>query len=268
MTPAPQDRTEASQATAARVLLGLEGSEPAQELLSAATTLARGLHAELAGLFVEDVALLRMAALPFTREVGRSSGVARPIEVGDLERTLQRQAAQVREGLARIAVELALPWSFRVARGTLLDQVLGAAVATDLIVLGRRRWSAGSAVGVRAEPAAVVCALFDSTEGGHRALLAALELAEGRPELLSLLVSDASAPGLQALRERAALALHVAAQLPRLQVLATPEVGDLAQHTRRRRSRALVLSLQSLRDARTELRVLLEAAGCPVVLVP
>ena len=93
-------------------------------------------------------------------------------------------------------------------------------------------------------------------------------LPQGRPEQLSLLVPGSSASSLQSLRERAAQALHVAADLPRLQLLATPEAGDLAQHTRRRRSRALVLSLHSLPDARTQLRVLLEAAGCPVVLVP
>jgi hypothetical protein len=62
--------TDASQP--ARVLLALEGAEPAVEPLFAATQLARGLRAELAGLFVEDVALLRLAALPFTREVGLS----------------------------------------------------------------------------------------------------------------------------------------------------------------------------------------------------
>jgi hypothetical protein len=268
MTQTIRDKDETPQPPTSRVLLGLERSEPAQELLSTAIALARGLHAELAGLFVEDVALLRMAALPFTREVGRSSGVARPIEVADLERTLHRQGEQVRRGLARIAVELALPWSFRVARGSLLDEVLGAAVTTDLIVLGARRWSAGSAVGARVAPAAIVSALFDATEAGHRALLAALELAEGRPEQLSLLVPGASASNLRALRQRAAQALHVAVDLPRLQPLAAPEAGHLAQHTRRQRSRALVLSLHSLRDPRTELRVLLEAAGCPVVLVP
>ena len=43
--------------------------------------------------------------------------------------------------------------------------------------------------------------------------------------------------------------------------------GELAQQTRRCRSRALVLSMQSLHDARTQMRVLLEVAGCPVVLV-
>lgn len=262
------DPTATPGAGTARVLLGLEGSAPAQELLSAATALARGLHAELAGLFVEDVALLRMAALPFTREVGLSSGVARSIELGDLERTLQRQAEHVRRELARVAVELALPWSFRVARGSLLEQVLGAAAATDLIVLARRRWSVGGAIEARTEPAAAVCVLFDATEGGDRALLAALALAEGRPEQVSLLVARSGASSLQSLRERAAQALHVAADVPRLQLLATPEAGDLAQHTRRRRSRALVLSLQNLPDARTHLHVLLEAAGCPVVLVP
>ncbi len=252
----------------ARVLLALEGAAPAVELLSAATALARGLRAELAGLFVEDVALLRLAALPFTREVGLSSGVARPIEVGDVERTMQRQAEQVRQGLERAAIELALPWSFRVARGSLLEQVLGAAAASDVIVLGRRRWSAGSAVAARGEPAAVVCALFDASAAAERALLAALELAQGRPERLALLVPAGDHANLQSLRERAARVLPGAADLPRLHPLAAPEAGALAEHVQRRRSRALVLSLQSLPDARTQLRVLLEVAGCPVVLVP
>ena len=72
---------------------------------------------------------------------------------------------------------------------------------------------------------------------------------------------------LPSLRERAARALG-AADLPRLQPLSAPEAGALAQYAQRRRSRALVLSLRSLPDARTQLRVLLEVAGCPVVLVP
>lgn len=252
----------------ARVLLALEGAEPGVGLLSAATVLARGMRAELAGLFVEDAALLRLAALPFTREVGLTSGVARPIEVQDVVRTLQRQAEQMRQGLERAAVELALPWSFRVTRGSLLEQVLGVAAASDLIVLGRRRWSAGSAVGARTEPAQVVCAWFDASDAAQRALHAALALVQGRPEHISLLVPAGSDANLQSLREHAARALQGATDLPRLQPLAGPEAGALAEYARRRRSRALVLSLQSLPEARTQLRILLEVAGCPVVLVP
>jgi hypothetical protein len=269
MTRANHGNHEISRLPAGRVLLALESSEPAQELLSAATELARGLHVELAGLFVENVALLRMAALPFTREIGLVSGVVRPIEAQDLERTLQRQAEQVRHGLARIAAELALPWSFQVARGSLLDQVLEAAADTDLIVLGRRRSAATRAGGEAPQPAPapVVSAFFDASEAGHRVLVAALELARGHPEQLSLLVPASGAASLESLKERAAAALRVPSGVPRLQPIGAPEAGELAQQTRRCRSRALVLSMQSLHDARTQMRVLLEVAGCPVVLV-
>jgi hypothetical protein len=269
MTPANHRTPEESRSPAGRVLLALESSEPAQELLAAATELARGLHIELAGLFVEDVALLRMAALPFTREVGLVSGIARPIEPRDLERTLQMQAERVRHGLARIAAELALPWSFQVARGSLLEQALEAAAEADLIVLGRRRSAAtraGGGAGLPA-PSSVVSAFFDASEAANRVLSAALELAQGRPEQLSLLVPAGSPATLESLRERAAAALHLRAGLPRLQPIGAPEAGELAQQTRQRRSRALVLSMRSLQDARTQMRVLLEVAGCPVVLV-
>jgi hypothetical protein len=269
MTPANHSTPEGLRSPAGRVLLALETSEPAQELLAAATELARGLHIELAGLFVEDAALLRMAALPFTREVGLVSGLVRPIETRDLERTLQRQAEQVRHGLAKIAAELALPWSFQVARGSLLEQALEAAAEADLIVLGRRRSAANRAGGETSQPARspIVSAFFDASEAAQRVLSAALELAQGRPEQLSLLVPAGSVATLESLRERAAAVLRVPAGLPRLQPIGAPEAGELAQQTRRLRSRALVLSMRSLQDAHTQMRVLLEVAGCPVVLV-
>src|SRR5262245_14865636 len=123
---------------AARVLLALQGSEPAPEPMAAAVRLALSMHAELAGLFVEDADLLRLAALPFTQEVGLMTARVRPFEAADVERTLRRQAEQVRQLLADLAGESRLKWSFQVTRGSLPEQIMAAAEHADLVVVGER----------------------------------------------------------------------------------------------------------------------------------
>ncbi|HEU5283260.1 MAG TPA: hypothetical protein VFU53_05580, partial [Burkholderiales bacterium] len=138
-----------------RVIVAFGGAEPAIALLNAAGDLLRGTQAELAGLFVEDVELLRLAALPFTREIGLASGTARPLDVPDVERAFKRQAEQMRRLLMQTAAALELPWSFQVARGSLLDEVLAAAALADLTIVGERQApverSTGAARSVRGE---------------------------------------------------------------------------------------------------------------------
>jgi len=251
-----------------RVLLAMQSAEPPPELLSTATALARRLQSELTGLFVEDLDLLRLAALPFAREIGLASGVSRPLDVHVVERALQRQAEQLRRQLAARAHELSLPWSFQTARGTLLEQALSVAAELDLIVFGRR-WRPGMrAAGALFQPTAghTVSALFDASEAGSRVLAAARELAQGQSEQLCLLVPAGSAASIQALRHHAADLLELPPEAPRVQPVAL-EAGDLARQVRQRRSGALVLSSRVLPDATRQIRMLLEVADCTVVLV-
>lgn len=254
--------------TAQRVLLALQGSAPAPEALAAAAALARSAQAELAALFVEDVDLLRLAALPFTYEVGRASGALLPLEAPVLERTLRWQAERLRQALARAAQEMALPWSFQVAQGSLLEQAMAAMTSTGLVVFSRgprgARPQTSGLPGAQTE--GMVSALLDPSDAGLRTLAAALELAQGRPERLSLLAPASSAAELEALRRRVREWLKLQGGGPTLQPVATT-AGELSRETRRRRSRALVLSVHSLPDASAQLRVLLEVSDCTVVLV-
>jgi hypothetical protein len=94
---------------------------PAQAIAA----LAKEMQAELLGLFIEDVELLRLAALPFAAEVGFPSAVRRPLDVAALERTLRAQAAALRAALAR-AVDPSVTWSLRVTRATAAETVAGA----------------------------------------------------------------------------------------------------------------------------------------------
>lgn len=132
--------------------------------------LARETQAELLGLFIEDLELLRFAALPFAAEVGYPSAARRALDLAAVERALQRQAASLRQALA--ASLGGHEWSFRVARASPAQAVAAALAegyAPSLII------PPGS--NLRAERRVVAAAEVDEEE--LRALLAA-----GRPLLI------------------------------------------------------------------------------------
>jgi hypothetical protein len=83
------------------------------------------MQAELLGLFIEDVDLLRLAALPFAAEVGFASAARRELDPASLERALRAQAARLRQALAD-ALEPDISWSFRVARASPAQAVAAA----------------------------------------------------------------------------------------------------------------------------------------------
>ncbi len=112
----------------ARVLIELEPETPAGELESA-VALANRFGAELVGLFIEDAGLLSFAALPFAREIGRSSAARRATGVGAMERALQALAREARQVLASAAARQDVRWSFRVERGRSPEALLAAAAA-------------------------------------------------------------------------------------------------------------------------------------------
>jgi len=78
---------------------------------------ARELQADLLGLFIEDVELLRFAALPFAREVGMASASLLAMSLEGLERQMRAQAELVEAALAAI-LGPAAGWTFRVARAS------------------------------------------------------------------------------------------------------------------------------------------------------
>jgi hypothetical protein len=84
----------------------------------AVARLAAEMQAELLGLFIEDVELLRFAALPFAAEVGFPSATRRAMDLVGLERQMRAQADALRRALAVALDPTAVSWSFRVARAS------------------------------------------------------------------------------------------------------------------------------------------------------
>ena len=124
-----------------RILVALDASPHSLAALEAAVELAGRFRAELLGLFVEDVNLLRLAELPFAQEIGFFSATRRKLDTQRIERQFRGQAARIRRALELIAERTQVDWSFRVARGVIASELLTAASEVDLIILGRGGWS-------------------------------------------------------------------------------------------------------------------------------
>jgi nucleotide-binding universal stress UspA family protein len=208
-----------------RVLVALDASGASLEALAAAAALAARLGAELEGLFVEDVNLLRAAELPFVSQLSALSGAPHPLEVGAVERELRVLADAARASLAEEAERVEVAWSFRVARGQVSVELLSAAGNADVLVLGRtgRRVLRGPGETARAAaeraPISVlvvgrgagigqpVLVVYDGSPAADRALGLAARL-DGGSGNLTVLLPAASADLAERLAEQARLRLE------------------------------------------------------------
>jgi len=118
-----------------RILLALEAGNGDSAAMEAATHLAAQLNAELHGLFLEDINLLRLAGLPFAREIGLTSVAPRQLQAADIERSFRSQAQRAQQSLATSAARLQVRWTFQVARGEIRATVKKAALQADLVVV-------------------------------------------------------------------------------------------------------------------------------------
>ena len=117
-----------------RVIVALDPASSRRALLEAAVDAAEQMEAELVGLFVENQDLLHFAGLPFAREVGVTSAMRRPRDVESMERLLRALAKEAQETLANVAARAPVRWSFRVARGSPLAELLAVAEDADLVI--------------------------------------------------------------------------------------------------------------------------------------
>lgn len=120
-----------------RILVALDASAVNRSVLQAATTLAVNLDAELNALFIEDINLLRLAELPFAREIAYGSGTGRGMNVADMERSMLMQTKRLRELVETIAQQSRLRIAFDVERGDIASAICNASRQTDLLIIGK-----------------------------------------------------------------------------------------------------------------------------------
>lgn len=127
----------AEQLIIRRILVAMDASSDSRAALHAAAALAEVMHAELLGLFVEDINVLRLAELPFGREIRFPAAVSLRLEPLEIERQLRMRALELRRELEEITRAHQLQSSFRVVRGRVEMELLAAAHDVDLLALGR-----------------------------------------------------------------------------------------------------------------------------------
>ncbi|RJQ83814.1 MAG: hypothetical protein C4519_06205 [Desulfobacteraceae bacterium] len=127
----------AEQTAIRRIMVALDASESSLSALHNAVDLAARLGAQLIGLYVEDINLLRLAQLPIAHEVSAFSQTLRRLDGLDLERQFRDDAARVHRAILNICAERNVPCRFEVFRGLVAAELLAAAAQADLMVVGK-----------------------------------------------------------------------------------------------------------------------------------
>jgi nucleotide-binding universal stress UspA family protein len=278
-------KNDVVEADLRRILVALDSSRESLDALEAAVRVAARMQAELTGLFVEDVDLINLAALPFAREIALSGSGGRKLDPVTVEKAWKSQAAAARRALENAARQASLRWSFRVARGRVEHEVVAACGEADLVALGKairpltRRARLGStARAVTAgAPTAVLLAggpapashssrvmvSYDGSACSKRALALAVRLARNDGGDLAVFLLPGG-------HDRDTLQQEVVARTAEQGLTLSfraVEPADLASAFRLEHGGLLVLGADCLPVDADSLAGLVEAANCPVLLI-
>jgi len=270
-----------------RILVALDASTHSLAALEAASALAEALGAELVGIFVEDINLLRLAELPFAREVRYQSALDRPLDSPGMERQLRVQAEQLRRALAGVAARRQLRWSFRVVRGQVAAELLTAAQDADVLALGRASWSLSRRVRLGDTARAVVAqasravlllqqghaicapivAVYDGSPAAQRVLITAARLLSATGGHLTAIIVADTAEAATRLEAAAAKWLQGQGVQAHCRQLVNPAAADLAHAIRMAGGGTLIISAESSLLEADGVQTVLEAIDCSALLV-
>ncbi|MBN1978544.1 MAG: universal stress protein [Anaerolineae bacterium] len=268
-----------------RILVALDASDHSLAALEAAVELAAAMKAELEGLYVEDVNLLRAASSPASREVRYPFVSAARLDSGYMERQLRAQASQARQALVNACKRRKVKCSFRITRGEVAHEVVAAAEAVDMLILGRvsrplvrqiRLGSTALAAAVHASCCVLllkrdmgivqpVLVAYDGSPTARRALMIATRLARKNGGYLAVLIVADTPEVEYRLQAETADGLRRQGLLVRFRRLSEVSAPALLQALQVERSGTLVLSDTILHLA--SLQRFLDEVDCSVLLV-
>jgi len=256
-----------SEPSSSKILVALDAASAGIDTLAAAADLAAQLQAELQGLFVEDLNLLRLASLPFAQEISLTPPVVRPLNLAALEQTLRDVASRVRQSLSEHAERRQVPWSFAVTRGHLVRLPAEILEAADVLVLGCpvRHSPNKSPKGESPSVTGPLLVLYDGSLGSEHALTAGLDLARDQQyDIVFMLSGDVPA---EALLERLVTGAYAQGRHLAVALLRINSSQELIAAIRAQRGRLVLLGRDASLLDDTTLESLVNVAGCPVALV-
>lgn len=255
--------SEDGRPLAARVVVALNLLHRDVAALELAAGLAARRQAPLLALFVEDLNLANLAALPFAREVGRLSAAERKLEGPRLQRAVRTHIEKIQRLLEELNRSLRIETDFKSVRGHFMPAVFAEAAQVDFLFLSRRCDTEVPGRTVSGTPRwAPIWAVYDGSPDSERALRLGLEFAEPDASGLCVTVPAESDIQFEALRARA-LALCPGPAAPRFFRAEPADGAKLRRQIRQTGCRLLVIR----RCDTMMLGSLAEAAECPVVLV-
>jgi hypothetical protein len=120
-----------------KVVVTVNAESTLSSTLELASALAVASQSELHGLFIEDLDLLRVASLPFAREVMLAGGQPRILDNQQLLCSLNASSRHFRQSLARYAQQSALAWTYSTVRGRRRSMELAESAGAEFLIIGQ-----------------------------------------------------------------------------------------------------------------------------------
>lgn len=273
-----------SDAGIKRILVALDASEANRSALLTALSLAGQLNAELQALFVEDINLLRLAELPFAREVVLGTRATRQLDVGAMEKQLRAQVERLRRFVETTAQQQQLKVEFKVLRGEIATEIRSAAQQMDLLVMGKNTQLLKQSLkigkvaqgilstvncnvmllqygNVLVRPVAV---LFDGSPISQRALQIAMQLAQDDHKQLTILYPAGTQDKLQSQVDKLIQPVGFVAEHIQLPANTTQAILQTLAHSK---SRVFLLEATQALIPPEEIQTLIQQSATPVLLV-
>lgn len=270
-----------------RIVVALDASPHSQAALDAAARLAARMHAELIGVYVEDIDLLHLSGLPFARELSAFSQSARAVDTPSMERTLRAEASRIRKRLEHAAGQAMIRWSFHVSRGAVARELLSATHADDVLIVGKasssraRRLRTGRTtrtVVLQSRCSVVVIhqgadlkgstlVVFDGSESTLRALRQAGMLASDNHREVVVLLQAQDTERAEALRDQARTVAEQSGFSARYIRSTHADAPAIVAAVQREGCSTLLLTADSPLAARNVLPDLLDEIDCAVMVV-
>lgn len=230
--------------TRRRILIGAGCFADADAAIRLVDRIVATLPAELGGVFVDEDLMADLVRWPGQRIVTSAGSLMVPPSGAEIRTLMESDARAFRNKLAAIARARSLKWSFERRGGDLIRRAFEAATGWDILLLGHRE--------MHRRPGQVVVATVDPP-GSERAGNLAGELAQAlKTEVLALSIP---------------MARH-GSEVPGPYRIAVEDTSALFARLGRINAAAVVIDLAaSPVQTEDQLRQLLEAARCPVVVL-
>lgn len=258
-----------------RIVVTLGTGESNRSVLEAAVQLAATLGAELEGIFIEDSDLMRLADLPFTREVRPWPSPVESLSVERLQRELRAMARQAEHMLEQTVAETGVSWSFRVWRGSATSESLARTFEADVLSLGRtssrvhhkaRMHPLSRRKSVRYSVSSINV-LFTDSEQGARALVAACQLAKHLNVQLIVLLAENNAEQIRGLEKAATEIIESNSMNAQFTVLSDADVSSLVRTVNAKDNTVLIAEASHPLLQNENIDQCLETLSSPLLLV-